>query len=301
VVCLGRIQPAGGLFQIGAPSSVGRPCLVSQLLVAEGDPVRAGQVLAVLDNQSTLESELRQSEAKLQLASTRLVRAKAGPKESDIEAQKAEVARLQADLEQARADAERYARLVKSGDVAAYEADSKRRRVAALDASLAAESARLQGLSEIRPADVEVAVGEVAAARADVARARLALDHSVVRSPIEGRVVHILTKPGEEVGSQAILTLAYSNKMYVLAEVYESDLRLVKVGRRATISSDALPQKLGGVVEKIGMEIGKTTVFPASPAAVTDARVATAYILLDSAGDVMGLIGAQVTVAIDVK
>src|SRR5206468_3897378 len=138
-----------------------------------------------------------------------------------------------------------------------------------------AERSRLASLSEIRPLDVEVAAKEVATAQADVAHARLAAEQSVVHSPIDGRVVRIVTKPGEEVGSQAILSLAYNQKMYVLAEVYESELRFLKVGQRATISSDALPQKIGGSVEKIGMEIGKTTVFPSSPAAVTDARVAT--------------------------
>jgi len=298
IVCLGRIEPAGGLFQVAAPSSIGRPCLVSRLLVREGERVRAGQVLAVLDTKSTLESALRQSEAKLGLANARLEQAKTGPKEGSIHAQKAEIARLETELEQARADSERYARLVKSGDVASYEADSKRLRVETLDASLKAEQARLQGLSEIRPADVEVAAMEVASAQADVARARLAVDESVVHSPIDGLVVRVFTKPGEEVGSQAILTLAYSKKMYVLAEVYESDLRFLKVGQRATISSDALPRKIGGSVERIGMEIGKTSVFPASPAAVTDARVGTAQILLDSPSDVLDLIGAQVTVAI---
>ena len=255
-------------------------------------------MLAVLDTKSTLESALRQSEAKLGLANARLEQAKTGPKEGSIHAQKAEIARLETELEQARADSERYARLVKSGDVASYEADSKRLRVETLDASLKAEQARLQGLSEIRPADVEVAAMEVASAQADVARARLAVDESVVHSPIDGLVVRVFTKPGEEVGSQAILTLAYSKKMYVLAEVYESDLRFLKVGQRATISSDALPRKIGGSVERIGMEIGKTSVFPASPAAVTDARVGTAQILLDSPSDVLDLIGAQVTVAI---
>lgn len=298
IVCLGRIEPAGGLFQVAAPSSIGRPCLVSRLLVREGDEVRPGQVLAVLDTKSTLEAALRQSEAKLALANARLAQSKTGPKEGSVQAAQAEIAHLESELAQARADTDRYARLLKSGDVAPYEAESKRYRVTTLEASIRAERARLEGLSEIRPADVEVAAREVASAQADVARARLAVDESVVLSPIAGRVVRILSKPGEEIGSQAILTLAYSKRMYVLAEVYEGDLRFLKVGQKATISSDALSQKITGSVEKIGQEIGKTSVFPASPAAVTDARVGTAQILLDTPNDVVGLIGGQVTVSI---
>src|SRR3569833_3078872 len=50
IACLGRIQPAGGLFEVAAPSSAGRPVGVSRLMVHEGDRVRAGQSVATLDS-----------------------------------------------------------------------------------------------------------------------------------------------------------------------------------------------------------------------------------------------------------
>jgi HlyD family secretion protein len=298
IACLGRIEPAGGLFQVAAPSSAGRPVVLSRLMVREGDRVRAGQAIATLDSKEAAESALRQSEAKLAVASLRLSQSKAGPKEGEVLSAKAELARLQAELEQARSESDRYVRLVKSGDLAGSEAESKKLRVSMLTSSIDAQRGRVQSLSEIRPADVDVAAAEVASAQADVARAKVAVEQAVVRSPIDGFVVRVVTKAGEDAGSQAIVSLAYGQKMYVLAEVYEGDLRHVKAGQRATVSSDALTKKLGGTVEKVGMEIGKTTVFPSSPAAVTDARVATVHILLDHPEEAMGLIGGQVTVAI---
>jgi HlyD family secretion protein len=298
IACLGRIEPAGGLFQVAAPSSAGRPVVVSRLMVHEGAQVRAGQAIAILDSQQASEVSLKQSEAKLAVAQVRLAQAKAGPKPGEVLSATAELARLEAELEQARSESDRYVRLVKSGDLAGSEAESKKLRVAMLTASIEAQRGRVQSLSEVRPADVDVAAAEVASAQADVARAKVAVEQAVVRSPIDGYVVKVGAKQGEDAGSKAIVSLADGKKMYVLAEVYEADLRNVKTGAKATVESDALTKKLTGTVEKIGMEIGKTTVFPSSPAAVTDARVGTVYVLLDHPEEAMSLIGGQVTVAI---
>jgi HlyD family secretion protein len=298
IACLGRIEPAGGLFQVAPPSSAGRPVLVSRIDVREGDHVRPGQLLAVLDGKSTLDSSVRQSEAKLALAQIRLAQSKAGPKAGDLAVQNAEIARLQVDLDNAQTEAARYARLVQAGDLAASQLEEKRARVATLNASLNAAKVKLDSLSEIRKVDVDVAAQEVAAAQVDVEHARLGSQQAFVHSPIDGYVVQIVAKPGEEVGSNGILQLAYTNRMYVLAEVYETQVRFLKSGQKATITSAALPNNITGTVEKIGMEVGRTHVFPASPAAVTDARVVQVQIVLDAPKEVAGLIGGQVMVSI---
>jgi HlyD family secretion protein len=89
--------------------------------------------------------------------------------------------------------------------------------------------------------------------------------------------------------------------MYAVAEVYETDISKVRLGQRATITSDAFPAKLQGTVDQIGWEVGKKDVLSTDPAAATDVRVVEVKIGLDSASSqrVAGLTNLQVTVEIE--
>ena len=89
--------------------------------------------------------------------------------------------------------------------------------------------------------------------------------------------------------------------MYVVAEVYETDVSYVRVGQRATITSYALMGMLNGAVDRIGLLIHKRDVLHIDPAADTDARVVEVWIKVDSSPVIAGLTNLQVDVAIDVK
>ncbi len=68
--------------------------------------------------------------------------------------------------------------------------------------------------------------------------------------------------------------------MYAIAEVYETDIGRVRIGQRAVIRSPALPHPLDGIVERIGLKIGKKDVLSTDPVADADARVVEVDILL---------------------
>lgn len=136
-------------------------------------------------------------------------------------------------------------------------------------------------------------------ARADLDRARAELDLSVVTSPIDGEVLKIHTRTGERVGPEGIAELGRTQEMYAVAEVYETDIRFVKVDQRATIKSPALAQPLSGKVERIGRKVGKMDVLSADPAAKTDARVVEVQIRLDDHAAVAGLTNLQVEVELE--
>jgi len=86
--------------------------------------------------------------------------------------------------------------------------------------------------------------------------------------------------------------------MYAVAEVYETDIGRVKVGQRATVRSPAFSPELAGVVERVGMKVGKLEARDLDPAARTDARIVEVHIRLDDSTRAAPLSNLQVEVAI---
>lgn len=72
-------------------------------------------------------------------------------------------------------------------------------------------------------------------ARANLARAEAELELSMVRSPIDGRVLEVHAREGERVGTDGIAEIADTSAMYAVAEVYETDIGRVRTGQRATL------------------------------------------------------------------
>src|SRR5882762_4309165 len=126
ITCLGRISPDDGVIKISARSLSGQPSLVSQLLVKQGDLVRRGQVLAVLDSHDQLEAVWRAATARTQVAERRLAQVKAGAKPADVSAQTAEISRLESELSNAHTEFGRYQLLRESAVISPSEFDARK-------------------------------------------------------------------------------------------------------------------------------------------------------------------------------
>jgi HlyD family secretion protein len=298
VSCLGRIQPEDSLVTIGARSVSGQPSIIGELRVKEGQDIPAGYVIAILDSFPQLDAAFRQAEARIRVAQTRLEQVKGGAKTADMAAQQEEITRLEVELAAARVDFSRMDSLIKEGLVSQAALDQSRLQVEVRPKMIAAAKERLRSLNEVRQIDVDVAAAEVEAAMADAARARAEADNSTIRSPYAGRVLKIHAWQGAEVGSQGILELARTSRMYVIAEVAESDIQRVKLGQRVKISGDSLGQPIEGKVERMGLRVSRTSLAVHDPVSLSDARVIEVRILLDDASSVKNLIDAQVEVII---
>jgi cobalt-zinc-cadmium efflux system membrane fusion protein len=71
---------------------------------------------------------------------------------------------------------------------------------------------------------------------------------AAIRAPISGTVVEKLVSPGQllQAGTTPCFTVADLSRMWVMANVFESDLAFVAPGDRAQITGPALPQPLTG-------------------------------------------------------
>jgi HlyD family secretion protein len=299
VSSLGRIQPEDRTIVLGARSLSGQPSIIGELLVKEGDDVEAGEVVAILNSRKELEATSRQAEARIKVAESRRNQVMAGAKAADVAAQQEEVKRLEIELANAQAEHARTDRLYKASAVSTSAWEQSRLRVDSTTRLVEAARARLRSLTEIRQSDIQVAEAELEAARADAVRARAASEAAEVRAPYSGRVVKIHTWQGEEVKSSGVAELARLDRMFVIAEVAESDISRVRVGQRARITGDSLPKQLGGRVEQVGLKVSRNSLMPGDPVSLTDARVVEVKLLLDDSASVKGLIGAQVEVLID--
>lgn len=99
VTALGRLEPKGEVIKLSAPSAIGEGNRVEQLLVKEGASVKAGQVVAIMDNRDRLQATLGEAQKQVQVAKSRLNQVKAGAKQGEIGARQASVNRLQVELQ----------------------------------------------------------------------------------------------------------------------------------------------------------------------------------------------------------
>jgi len=295
----GRIEPEDGIMLVAAPYLNGRPSIMSDLRVKAGDWVRQGQVIGTIKGRDPLEKALRQDEAEVEVARTRLAQVKAGAKQSDIDEQRVKIARWESEYEIGVGDYRRYEKLRETGDVSAADLDQKRLIMERARREADAAKEALKSLEAIRQEDVEVRTAELAAAIARVDHARAELEELTVRAPATGRVLRIYSLPGEEVSSKGILELAKTDRMYVVAEVYETDIGRVRVGQKAVISGELLPEKLKGKVTIIEAQVSKSELLPLEPTSFADTRVIKVKILLENGERAAGLIYGKVDVVIE--
>lgn len=97
VTSLGRLEPRGDVIQLSASTSV-QTVRVTQLLVSEGDKIRTGQVVAILDNRDRLQAALEKAKQEVKVTQANLAKVRAGAKQGEIAAQQATIARQQEQL-----------------------------------------------------------------------------------------------------------------------------------------------------------------------------------------------------------
>ena len=187
---------------------------VAKIFVQDGTVVKAGQVIAVLED-ADYRAQLAQADAEVKAAQAREQRAKV-------------------DLLDAQRQYDREQIL--------------QRQSVSTAAALDTASARLDGAK----AGLLAAEADVAAARARVDVARVNLENCYVRAPFAGRITQKLTDIGEIVfgftsagnaGSGGIASLADFDSLQVEADVSESQVAKLAIGTPAETVLDAFPDR----------------------------------------------------------
>lgn len=335
ITALGRLEPQGETISLTAPTST-QESRIDKLLVKVGDRVEADDIVAVLDNRDRLQATLQMAEEQVRIAQAKLAQVQAGAKSGEMQAQRAEISRLeaaqqgdiaaqqatisrlQAEVANAEADYQRYDSLYARGAISASDRDARQltytttqkqleeaqaglsRIQSTGQAQISQAAATLDQIGEVRPVDVELARAEVRAAQASVAEAQANLNQAEVRSPVAGQILKLHTRPGEKISEEGVATLGQTSQMIVVAEVYQDSIAKVRPGQPVKVTTPVLEQALAGTVERIGLQVERQQVVNEDPAANIDAKVVEVYVQLHeaSSAQVAGLTNLQVTATI---
>jgi HlyD family secretion protein len=139
----------------------------------------------------------------------------------------------------------------------------------------------LDSLAEVRPVDVQLAEAELIKAKTAVLQAQQDLALTYIRSPLEGQVIKVHSRAGEVIGSEGIAEIGRTDQMYVVAEVYETDIAKIRPGQKAIVTSAAVQGQLQGQVAQIGLQVKPQKVFENNPLVKTDNKVIDVKIRLD--------------------
>ena len=334
VTALGYLEPQGKVIKLAAPSSSsGGNSRIEKLLVKQGDTVKAGQVVAILDSRDRLEASLAEAEEQVKVALSNLEVVKSGAKrgeinsqqaaiariaaqrEGDIQAQQATIARLQMEVQNAQTESQRYEMLYTEGATNASLRDSKRLALAVAQRNLQEAQAvinriqttrspelneaqsTLDRISEVRTVDIFASQAQVDRAIDSVQQAKAQLDLAYVRTPQAGVVLEVNTRAGELVSSNGIVEIGQTNQMLAVLEVFEGDIVKVEKGKMVKLFGDSLPKALTGEVIEIGKRVQRQNVVNSDTSANIDARIVEVRVKLDpdSASQVRSLTNLQVT------
>jgi HlyD family secretion protein len=317
VSALGRIEPETKIRKVAISNSLSGD-RVQSLLVEENQLVKLGQPLAILNSQGTLQASLDEAEGQVAIARSKLAQVRAGAKQGEIDAQRFKIESLQrklsgeklaqdqnvasklAKLNEASIEAKRYDQLFSAGGSSELERDRYRTRattsraeyqqaletregtLSTLRSQIASEQQTLAKITEVRGVDVVAAESELKKAMASRDRAKQELSYATVVAPQNGNILKINARPGDKVGDDGLLEMADTSRMVVVAEVYQTDMRDIRIGQKATISADGFNGSVQANVYQINSQVQRQSVFSGEPGENQDQRVFEVKLRIES-------------------
>ena len=262
---------------------------VQEVFVNDTDEVKKGQVLAVIDPRDA-NIALAQAEAELAKAQRQFSQSSANSSSlnsqilvssDDIKSAEAQVAQAEVGLERAQIELNRRQQLISSGAISKEElttsqsayntakanlnvakaglaqAQSKRK---AAESNLAANEALIKGTNQGTAPDVLVAKAKLDQAKLDVERTKIV-------APLDGVVAQRSVQVGQRVAPGTnLLTVVPISEIYVDANFKESQLKKVRVGQKATLTSDLYGDDVEYHGTVVGFSAGTGAAFALIPA-----------------------------------
>ncbi|MCC4234207.1 EmrA/EmrK family multidrug efflux transporter periplasmic adaptor subunit [Sphingobium soli] len=231
------------------------------VLVSDTQSVKKGDILVKLDP-TNAQIAVAQAEADLAEARRRFrqtdatsdsLAAQVQARSADIVQARAQLTTAQADLEKARVDLQRREALVADGAVSGDEVTAAQTAYASARAALrlaqagvktaeatrGAATGQLEANQALVRGSTEDTDPAVLAAKARLESAKLDLERTTIRAPIDGVVTKRQVQVGQRVAQGSpIMSIVPISQVYVDANFKEKQLRGVRIGMPAKVTSD---------------------------------------------------------------
>lgn len=274
VAAEGKVETMPGYdINVGIGELNGR---IDKILVKEGETVQAGQIVATLYNEDH-KARVKTAERELAVAQSKLREIESGARREEILEAEAALEGAVAGRDEAQKQLERYRELRREGMIAQATLDERERAFKAAQARMKEAEQRLKLLVD-GPKRETVALyrDEVQRARAALDYARALVERTIVRAPISGTVIQRYLDEGEGVTPEyPILAIADLDKVWVNAEVDETDVGRIAVGDPVEIRASAYPGRVfKGRIARISEYVGGRTISPSNPGVNLGLKVA---------------------------
>ena len=263
---VGRFEVSTDDAYVRADSTIIAPKVsgyLVEVLVADNEEVKAGQVLARIDDRDFVNA-LAQAKADVAAAAATIANKQAAldAQQAAIDAAHATIVLDEANAAFAKQEDERYSALAVKGFGSVQNAQQAASRIAAARAAVARDEAALQNATrqlDVLKAELAQAQAALARARATQDQAELNLSYTQIVSPIAGVVGNRSLRVGQYVqaGTQLMAVVPVS-AAYIVANYKETQLTDVRPGQRVEIEVDTYPgQVFRGRVDSLSPASGQ--------------------------------------------
>ena len=213
---------------------------IAEVLVEEGDQVKAGQVLARLDT-DRLKAQIVEAQAQIAAQEEVVKRLKTGTRSQEIEQARAEVEAAQATVHNDKQLLDRLQET--SGATSKQTLDNARSRLLVDQAQLEVKKKALNlALEGSRKEDIAAAERHLEALQANLSLLQIRLEDMTLKAPTAGVIESRILEPGEMAGpTRPVLVLALTDPKWVRAYVPEPELSRIRLGMKASVLSDSFP------------------------------------------------------------
>ena len=250
----------------------------------EGDKIKKGTLLLQLDksdekrNVDKAQADLSSATAKLRKAETALTLQKT-KYETDLKTSQSEVQSAITNLKDSEDKFKRQIDLFKQKVVSQESLDSAQTLYKVNQQNLIQAESQFQAAKD-SVHDITMKENEVELVNTEVIRARIALEEVEERleeteifAPITGVIIEKLVEEGQIIasgisnvnGGTALATIADMSRLFIIADIDETDIGSIKIGHKVTITADAFSdRKFKGLVKRIapqGLVENSITIF----------------------------------------
>lgn len=218
---VGIVEASSENISIGTP--VNR--IINQVLITVGQDVKKGQVLFELENQD-LQADVIARQVAYEIALANLKKLEALPRKEDLEAAEASIRSAQVELNQAKNQHDMVQGLQDSRALSQQEINRRQFAFEQAEARFQQAQANLNKIkSGTWKPDLQIAELEVQQAKASVDRAQAEVERTIIRSPIDGKVLQIKIHKGEfpATVNGPLMIVGDTDEMFVKVSINQFD------------------------------------------------------------------------------